>query len=46
MFVGISLTAVLALATWFDAFRRKAETIDSIPVLPFINASADPIAIT
>jgi TolB-like protein/Tfp pilus assembly protein PilF len=39
---GISLAALLAATTWFASFRGKAETIDSLAVLPFVNASADP----
>src|SRR5262249_52298005 len=36
---AIPMAALLVLAVWFAAFRGKAETIDSIAVLPFINAS-------
>ncbi len=39
---GIALAALLALAAWFAAFRTRGETIDSVAVLPFTNASADP----
>jgi len=39
---GVALAALLALATWFTVFRGRGEVIDSVAVLPFVNASADP----
>ena len=39
---GVVLAALLALATWFTLFRGRGEVIDSVAVLPFVNASADP----
>ena len=39
---GVALAAVLALAIWFMIFRGRGEAIDSLAVLPFVNASADP----
>jgi eukaryotic-like serine/threonine-protein kinase len=39
---GVALAVVLALATWFMASRGRGAAIDSIAVLPFANASADP----
>ena len=39
---GVALAAVVALAVWFMTFRERGEAIDSIAVLPFVNASADP----
>jgi TolB-like protein/Tfp pilus assembly protein PilF len=33
---------LLGLGTWFTVFRARGEAIDSLAVLPFINASADP----
>jgi TolB-like protein len=39
---GVALAAVLALAIWFMGFHGRGEAIDSIAVLPFVNASADP----
>ena len=39
---GVALAAVLALAIWFMGFNGRGEAIDSIAVLPFVNASADP----
>src|SRR5208282_831166 len=41
---GIGLAAILALGIWFAAFRGRGEAIDSLAVLPFVNASADPNA--
>jgi eukaryotic-like serine/threonine-protein kinase len=38
----VALTALLALASLFIVFRGRSEAIDSIAVLPFVNASADP----
>ncbi len=39
---GLALAMVLAVAGWFAAFHVKREAIDSVAVLPFVNASADP----
>ncbi len=39
---GIGLAALLALGAWFTVFRTRGEAIDSVAVLPFVNASADP----
>ncbi len=39
---GIALAALLALGAWFAVFRTRGEAIDSVAVLPFVNASADP----
>jgi serine/threonine-protein kinase len=41
---GATLAAVLALGIWFAVFRGRGEAIDSLAVLPFVNASADPNA--
>ncbi len=39
----VALVAVLGTAGWFYGFeRRGGEAIDSVAVLPFVNASADP----
>jgi TolB-like protein len=40
--VALAAVAVLALAIWFMGFHGRGEAIDSIAVLPFVNASADP----
>jgi serine/threonine protein kinase/tetratricopeptide (TPR) repeat protein len=37
-----ALVALLALGTWFAVTRTRGEVIDSLAVLPFSNASADP----
>ncbi len=39
---GLLMAAAVALATWLIAFHAKSETIDSVAVLPFANASSDP----
>ncbi len=39
---GLALAALLALTVWFTIFRGRSEAIDSIAVLPFVNASGDP----
>jgi TolB-like protein/Tfp pilus assembly protein PilF/tRNA A-37 threonylcarbamoyl transferase component Bud32 len=39
---GIALAALLALGAWFAVFRTRGEAINSVAVLPFVNASADP----
>jgi TolB-like protein/Tfp pilus assembly protein PilF len=42
---GVALIAVLAAAAWFYRLHAgNGETIDSVAVLPFVNASADPNA--
>jgi serine/threonine protein kinase/Tfp pilus assembly protein PilF len=41
---AIALIAVLAAAGWYFRFAGRGETIDSVAVLPFVNASADPNA--
>jgi serine/threonine protein kinase/tetratricopeptide (TPR) repeat protein len=41
---AVVLIAVLAGAGWFYRFAGQGETIDSVAVLPFVNASADPNA--
>ena len=45
--VGIALAALftsLAAGGWFYRFAGRGETIDSLVVLPFVNASGDPNA--
>src|SRR5712691_10965772 len=37
-----ALIAVLGAGGWYYGFARRGETIDSVAVLPFVNASADP----
>jgi eukaryotic-like serine/threonine-protein kinase len=39
---AVVLMALLAAAGWFYRFAGRRETIDSVAVLPFVNASADP----
>src|SRR6202521_1516649 len=40
---GIALIALVGAAGWFYRLRAgSGETIDSVAVLPFVNASADP----
>ena len=39
---AIALAALLTLTAWVAFFRAQRETVDSIAVLPFVNASADP----
>jgi TolB-like protein/predicted Ser/Thr protein kinase len=41
---AIVLVIVLVGAGWFYGFRRRGETIDSVAVLPFVNAGGDPNA--
>ena len=36
---GAALAALLVVAMWFTLFRGRAEAIDSVAVLPFVNAS-------
>ena len=38
---SLVLAALVALGTWFAAFRARGEAIDSVAVLPFVNASGD-----
>src|SRR5712691_4888589 len=38
---GAALAALLVLAAWFTVVRGRGDTIDSVAVLPFVNASAD-----
>src|SRR5262249_25793379 len=38
---GVALAAVLVLATWFTVFRGQSQALDSVAVLPFVNASGD-----
>jgi TolB-like protein/DNA-binding winged helix-turn-helix (wHTH) protein/Tfp pilus assembly protein PilF len=38
---GATLAALLVVAVWFTLFRGRGETIDSVAVLPFVNASTD-----
>ena len=40
----IALVALLAAAGWYFRSGGRSETIDSVAVLPFVNASADPNA--
>jgi len=39
---GTALAALLVVAVWFTLFRGRGQAIDSVAVLPFVNASADP----
>jgi TolB-like protein/Tfp pilus assembly protein PilF/tRNA A-37 threonylcarbamoyl transferase component Bud32 len=39
---GTALAALLLVAIWFTLFRGRGEAIDSVAVLPFVNASTDP----
>ncbi|HEV2021462.1 MAG TPA: protein kinase [Terriglobales bacterium] len=39
---GAALAALLVVAIWFTLFRGRGEAIDSVAVLPFVNASTDP----
>jgi eukaryotic-like serine/threonine-protein kinase len=41
---AIVLVIVLVGAGWFYGFRGRGETIDSVAVLPFVNAGGDPNA--
>ncbi len=41
---GAALAALLAVAIWLTLFPGRGETIDSVAVLPFVNASTDPDA--
>lgn len=38
---GLMLAGLLALAAWLTLFRGRGEAIDTLAVLPFVNASAD-----
>jgi TolB-like protein/DNA-binding winged helix-turn-helix (wHTH) protein len=40
--VAVALLASLAAAGWFYKFAARGETIDSLAVLPFVNADGDP----
>jgi TolB-like protein/DNA-binding winged helix-turn-helix (wHTH) protein/Tfp pilus assembly protein PilF len=37
-----ALAALLVVAIWFTLFRGRGQAIDSVAVLPFVNASSDP----
>ncbi len=39
---GVVLAALLALMTWTTVSQKRSVAIDSVVVLPFVNASADP----
>ena len=39
---GSALAALLLVALWFAVFRGQGGAIDSVAVLPFVNASTDP----
>src|SRR5260370_821347 len=39
---SLALAALLALGTWFALIRARGQAIDSVAVLPFVNASSDP----
>jgi TolB-like protein/DNA-binding winged helix-turn-helix (wHTH) protein/Tfp pilus assembly protein PilF len=39
---AVALLALLAAAGWFYKFAARGEAIDSMAVLPFVNANADP----
>jgi TolB-like protein/Tfp pilus assembly protein PilF len=39
---GAALAGLLLVAIWFTLFRGRGEAIDSVAVLPFVNASTDP----
>jgi eukaryotic-like serine/threonine-protein kinase len=39
---AVVLLALLSAAGWFYKYGGRGETIDSVAVLPFVNASADP----
>lgn len=39
---GAALATLLLVAIWFTLFPGPGEAIDSVAVLPFVNASADP----
>jgi TolB-like protein/Flp pilus assembly protein TadD len=39
---GVAVAVLLVLATWFTVFRGQSQAIDSVAVLPFVNASGDP----
>jgi len=41
---GVVLAALLAFAAWFTVFRNRGEAIESVAVLPLVNASTDPDA--
>ncbi len=39
---GLAAVAIVALSVWFTALREHGDAIESLAVLPFANASADP----
>ena len=39
--VAVAALLLLVLATWFTVFRGQSQAIDSVAVLPFVNASGD-----
>jgi eukaryotic-like serine/threonine-protein kinase len=39
---AVAVIALLATAGWFYRFSARGETINSVAVLPFVNASGDP----
>ena len=39
---GVVLAGLVALTLWFTVLRSRGEAIDSLAVLPFVNASRDP----
>jgi TolB-like protein/Flp pilus assembly protein TadD len=39
---GVALAVMVSVATWFTFFRVQGKAIDSLAVLPFVNASGDP----
>jgi len=39
---GVALAALLVATLWFTLLRGHGEAIDSVAVLPFVNASTDP----
>jgi serine/threonine-protein kinase len=38
---GVAVAVLLVLAIWFTVFRGQSQAIDSLAVLPFVNASGD-----
>jgi len=39
---GLTMAALVIMGTWFVWFKGTGDTIDSVAVLPFTNASAEP----
>jgi TolB-like protein/Tfp pilus assembly protein PilF/predicted Ser/Thr protein kinase len=39
---GVALVALVVIATWLVVIRGRGEAIDSVAVLPFVNAISDP----